>query len=246
MRSLVTSVIDHLWTELDGVIREELYRMTGRCGPDVETRRQMDDTVTALPIRLGGLGLHSHHISAPMAKTAADDLADSMLAPIVPNVNPPEKITSQTERCLEDHLARRRDLFDRLPTAERTQFTENQSTLSRLWLVTNPTHVFHRVNNWEVATGLCTRSLLPDEGRVCKPCGKQRSFLHDEHCNPAGPNATIRHNHVKVSLIRGFETLPGAQVYNEPTTGVSSRRNDIWWESQIAFASPAVQTTGER
>jgi len=30
MRSLVTSDIDHLWTELDGVIREELYRIRGR------------------------------------------------------------------------------------------------------------------------------------------------------------------------------------------------------------------------
>jgi len=62
--------------------------------------------------------------------------------------------------------------------------------------VTNPTRAFHRVTNWEVATGLCVRSLLPDEERVCKACGKQRGFLHDEHCNPAGPNATIRHNHV--------------------------------------------------
>ena len=88
------------------MIREELYRIRGRCGPDVETRRQIDDTVIALPIRLGGLGLHSHHSSAPMAKAAADDLADSMLAPIVPDVNPPEKITSQKERCLEDLLAR--------------------------------------------------------------------------------------------------------------------------------------------
>jgi hypothetical protein len=105
MRSLVTWDIDHLWTELDGVIREELYRIRGRCGPDFKTRRQIDDMVIALPIRLRSLGLHSHHISAPMAKAAADDLADSMLAPIVPDVNPPEKITSQKERCLEDHLA---------------------------------------------------------------------------------------------------------------------------------------------
>ena len=67
----------------------------GRCGPDVETRRQIDDTVIALPIRLGRLGLHSRHISARWPALAADDLADSMLAPIVPDVNPPEKITSQ-------------------------------------------------------------------------------------------------------------------------------------------------------
>jgi len=97
--------------------------------------------------------------------------------------------------------------------------------------VTNPT-TSHRVTDWEVATGLCIRSLLPDEGRVCKACGKQRSFLHDEHCNAAGPNATIRHNHVKISLIRGLETLPGAQFSKERTIGVSSRRNNIRWESQ--------------
>jgi len=47
--------------------------------------------------------------------------------------------------------------------------------------------------------------------------------------------ATIRHNHVKISLIRGLETFLGAQVSNEPTNGVSSRRNDIRWESQNCF-----------
>ncbi len=38
-----------------------------------------------------------------------------------------------------------------------------------------------------------------------------------------------------ISLIRGLETLPGAQVSNESTIGVSSRRNDIRWESQNCF-----------
>ncbi len=61
-------------------------------------------------------------------------------------------------------------------------------------------------------------------------------LLHDEQCNPAGPNPTIRHNHVnKISLIWGLETLPGAQVSNEPTIGVSSRRNDIRLERQNCF-----------
>jgi len=55
------------------------------------------------------------------------------------------------------------------------------------------------------------------------------------HCNAAGPNATIRHNHVKISLIRGLETLPGAQFSKERTIGVSSRRNNIRWESQNCF-----------
>jgi len=50
-----------------------------------------------------------------------------------------------------------------------------------------------------------------------------------------GRTRPIRHNHVMISLIWGLETLPGAQVSNEPTIGVSSRRNDIRWESHNCF-----------
>jgi len=53
--------------------------------------------VKSLPKKSIGSGLHSHHISAPMAKAAADDLAGSNLAPIVPDVNAPEM----------DHLPKR-------------------------------------------------------------------------------------------------------------------------------------------
>ena len=168
-----TADIAHVWGNLGALFQWEIYRLRGAGVPQHLERRQIDQYLVTLPLRLGGIGITSYRALTPLAMAASIAESETELSALNHETCPSSDYQSQKESSREHHPSLQQRLVERLSPNERILHTEIQSVLGRRWLTTQPSHVFLRLTDWEVASGLRTRTMWAqgDDGQVCRTCG---------------------------------------------------------------------------
>jgi len=92
------------WSRLDQALLNEVRRLRGRVSDRQGDRKEIEDTLIALPLRLGGMGILSHQDIAPLALSAANDASDRLINSFLPlssNMDASQEAQpkSQHERC---------------------------------------------------------------------------------------------------------------------------------------------------
>jgi len=229
LRSLDSTEIEHVWSRLDELIQTALGQIRGgeAVPPD---RRDIDNDLVTLPMRLGGLGLISFEECAKHARAASIESSDIVLASLFPSLEPPDNPISQRDRCQEVFSTRRNHLFTKLNLHEKRRVIENTSQLSRRWMSVIPSNRSAVLSDHEVQAGLHTRT-LKSPGSHCTRCARPYSASHYDTCDQAHGEATVRHESIKYALARAMQRIPGITVTYEPRMGfvktTRERRNDL-------------------
>ena len=225
-RCLDTSDLGHVWAELDTALWNSIISLRSSDGD-----HRFQDEIMSLPIRSGGMGILSHEEVAPIARAAADEMADITLKSLLEpdeweQEGAAEKVVGQSERCLVVLDARREVLLAKLTDKERKGMRENGSPLGRLWLSAIPWTKALQLTNQQISVALHYRTLLPLSNH-CNRCGKDGQGLgHPETCNIDGKYP--RHNMVVRGIGQTLSSVRGVKVELEPTsTEESLRRNDL-------------------
>jgi len=231
-RSLASDTkIKAAWAKLDLGLLNEVRRLRGRVSNREGDRSDIENSLMALPVRLGGMGILSHQDIAPLALTAANETSDRLINSFLP-LSPPVDASqqaqprSQREGCKELWERQRNDLLSSLDDAERKIMTESASTLGRKWLNTIPYYSTLRLTDFEVSTAIHYRTLSTSPLTTCPWCSKSNSLGHDEVCLARPRQTVARHDSVARILHSTLKTIdPTAE--HEPHSFEGRRRNDI-------------------
>ncbi len=112
-------------------------------GPSLdEVHRAIGEALISLPIRLGGLGI------LPYAKCAANELADTVFAPILPSIQPTsEPMLSHSKRCQDMFEAAHSSTFELLDSHKQVIILESSSSLGRKCMSVLPTAAQFRLTD---------------------------------------------------------------------------------------------------
>ena len=186
---------------------------------------------------MGGLGLLSYETCAPLAHSAAQDMADLLLDPLLgPGPLPlelsiehdPTSIIRQRERCNKAFEATRKQLFSNLTDQQIKTTLESSTGLEKKWLSIVPFHASLRLSDFDISAGLHIKTLLPAPGGVCRHCGTRTLEVgHAEVCIHRLRWNTARHEQVKRAIASALSKIQGVAVVVEPLIGGTARRNDI-------------------
>jgi hypothetical protein len=237
-RCLLTDDLTDVWRRLDRAIWDTANLLRGAHEADVDERhRRITDTLYSLPVRLGGLGLQSYQVCAPLAYSAANDVADRLLEPLLgPAPTPPQlsddsnpdSIIRQGVRCNKEFEAIRKALFQDLTDQQIKTVLESGSGLGKKWLSIVPFYSSLRLSDFEISAGLHVKTLLPGPGVVCRQCGVRTVEVgHAEVCVHRQRWSTARHEQVKRAIASALSKIPGVAVVVEPLIEGTARRNDI-------------------
>ena len=132
-------------------------------GPSLdEVHCAIEQALISLPVRLGGFGIPSYAKCAPHTYAAANELADTVLAPILPSIQPTsEPMLSQSERCQDMFEAAHSSTFELLDSHKLV--LESSSSLGRKWMSVLPTAAQFRLTDSEVAGALQQRTPCESE-----------------------------------------------------------------------------------
>ncbi len=189
--------------------------------------RAIEEALISLPIRLGGLGILSYAKCAPHAYAAANELADTVFAPILPSIQPTsEPMLSQSKRCQDMFEAAHSSTFELLDSHKQVIVLESSSSLGRKWMNVLPTAAQFRLTDSEVAGALQQRTLRIGNVEHCRRCARERHLGHDEVCQGGGWMIP-RHEQVKYALAHALRSVDGSLVTVGPHIQGTMRRNDI-------------------
>ena len=235
-RCLFSDDLTDLWSKLDQIIWDSALRMRGAKEiPGLDTST-LDNQLLSLPVRLGGLGLLSHHVCAPLAFSAANDISDNLLVPLLgPPVQPPRlvnpddpaSIAPQRTRCNEVFECQRNALLNELDGHQMKTIIESASGLGKKWLFVVPFYQSLRLTDFEVSTGLHSRTLHPGSDSACPQCHALNAIGHADICVHRKRWNIARHEQVKRAIASTLSKIEGATVAVEPHIGETNRRNDI-------------------
>jgi hypothetical protein len=177
---------------------------------------------------MGGLGLTSHKLIAPLAAQAANEGADQYLQRLsflpTPNPAPQRPPAKQRDLSNEAHTKTLNTLLESLPLEEAIAVVDNGNPTGCKWLATVPTHTSYTLTNHEFATALQARLLLTPNP-TCTNCNSPCSIGHltniCNHTQHARPHDIIKT--AAANLIKSAGK--GIRVSIEPKVG--NRRNDI-------------------
>lgn len=226
-RSLRSDDLKHLWERLDKSLANSVRRIRAAGSP--APSQAIDDTLIALPIKLGGLGILSFKTCAPLAFAAASEASDTLLAPLLDQDTDTtnQTVLSQRERCQEAFLAARDSLLESLDPRSAKSLIEASSLLGRKWLSVIPFSAALRLSDFDVSAALHARTLLPGAATHCRHCGAPNQLGHDEICLRRAPWTMARHEQAKRTIGMALATVEGVQVHLEPMITGTQRRNDI-------------------
>jgi hypothetical protein len=162
---------------------------------------------------MGGLGLPYLSGTSEVAFEAAQEVSDCFLD----GTKDPRAVPSQRVRSKPIFKVLRDIILYSVKTNKRLQFIENSSKIGSAWLRYIPVDKFTRLEDWQVAAALRSRTLtrgkLSDE--VCPNCFHKNYNSHQERCVQHGHNRVGRHESIKYSLI-GVLKRAGSTVKVEP------------------------------
>jgi len=223
--------IDGEWARLDEGLWDEVRRIRGRTSNRQGDRQELENTIMALPLRLGGMGLLSHRAVAPLASAASNEASDRQidsflsLLPLDTAVPLPAPKT-QHERCQEMWTKDQDTLMATLDDPERKIMAESASTLGRKWLNTIPFYPPLALNDFELATAVHYRTLSTSPLTTCTWCAKPNHLGHDEVCLARPRQTVARHDYLARIIHSTLKTIdPSAE--HEPHSFEGRRRNDI-------------------
>jgi len=129
------SKIKAAWSRLDQGLLNEVRRLRWRVSDRQGDMKEMEDTLMALPLRLGGMVL-SHQDIAPLALSAANEASDRLINSFLPlssNMDASQEAQpeSQHERCKQLWEDQQNDLLTTLDDPGRKLMAESASTLGR-------------------------------------------------------------------------------------------------------------------
>ena len=235
-RCLISDDLTDLWKRLDQIIWDAALRMrSAKEIPGVDTSR-LDNQLLALPVRLGGLGLLSHQICAPLAFSAARDISDNLLVPLLgppaqpptlSNPDEPDSIAPQRIRCNKVFEEQRNTLLCELDGHQIKTIIESASGLGKKWLFVVPFYQSLRLTDFEVSAGLHARTLHPGSDSACAQCHALNEIGHADVCVHRKRWNIARHEQVKRAIASTLSRIEGATVTVEPHIGETNRRNDI-------------------
>jgi hypothetical protein len=224
-RTLKSDDLSDQWDELDNLLWDTVRQLRGSTGP---LDQPTDNTLLALPIRLGGVGILSHKTCAPHAYAASLEQSNMLLDPLfgtdVRDHQPPK---SQHDRCQEVFTTTLATLLPSLQSTQQQAVLEAGSILGRQWLSIIPYNAANRLTNFEVSAALHLRTLLTGNWVICRHCGQPNTFGHDEVCPHRAKWTVARHEQIKRTIANTLSTLPDTQVHLEPFIANTARRNDI-------------------
>ena len=237
-RCLLGDGLEDLWKRLDRSIWDTANLIRGANTDNLtEFQSQTTDILYSLPVRLGGLGLLSYETCAPLAYSAAQDVADQLLEPLLgPGPEPYQEfnddgqpiIVRQRERCNKAFEETRKQLFLKLTDQQIKTVLESATGLGKKWLSIVPFHAQLQLTDFQVSTGLHVKTLIPGPGAVCNQCGLQTLEVgHAEVCVHRHNWSTARHEQVKRAIASALSKIQGVAVVVEPLIGGTARRNDI-------------------
>lgn len=237
-RCLPSDDLTDVWKRLDRAMWNTANDLRGAQTDDItESQAKITDILYSLPVRMGGVGLLSYETCAPLAHSAARDVADLLLEPLLGSgevsdeLSNPYDLTSiipQRERCDKVFEATRKALFSNLSDQQIKTILESSTGLGKKWLSIVPFHASLRLSDFEVSAGLHIKTLLPAPGGVCRHCGiRTLEVGHAEVCVHRQKWNTARHEQVKRAIASALSKIPGVAVVVEPLIGGTVRRNDI-------------------
>lgn len=241
-RSLDPTAILPLWGQADKLLWTTISKLA-RTDQDFLPADAVPIQLCSLPAKLGGLGIFSHEKITPLARLAANDNADRVLAPLFPMtrvIGPLNQLSTQNDLCAELWDDQLRNLLATITPAEQVLVTEASSPIARKWLSSIPYAYGTSFTDAEYATGLRYRLLLQPEG-TCPRCGEVRNLSHDEVCIPpamAGRWRVSRHEGIKYALADALRSLHDSVVETEPFLWHDTRRDDVKFTSTSASGLP--------
>jgi hypothetical protein len=222
-RSLSSSDLVLFWKTLDRLQWEEIQRLRS-------SNRHwgaQEDAIAHLPARLGGLGIPSFEITAPLAYAAAVESADHFLAPLLSLPIDDDFIpTSQRVRCDKAYQSLHADLLGHVSPLHAQSLVESASLLGRTALDVLPTTKSFTLTDREISAALHFKTLCPGQATICSQ-GHENDFGHAELCDAYPPFSTSRHEIIKRQLISSLRSCPSFTVDSEPTDRATGLRTDF-------------------
>jgi len=223
-RSLATEDLPNAWKRLDDRLYTEIKRLRG--AEDGSFNGQL---IAHLPARLGGLGPLNHQDISPHARAASQAASIVLVSSIFGLDNPQaqDNPQSQRERCQTMWDDQRDSLLAKFDEKGRKAVVEAASPLGRLWLSVIPFFQPLRLSDYEISTGLHSRTLQHGSRMVCNFCGDPNELGHDEVCGERNRWTVKRHDAVKRALGGALASVDSTEVTMEPGTEEGRRRNDL-------------------
>lgn len=200
-----------------------------------------DIDLISLPTRLGGLGIQLYAETAHLSYIASRELAMKTIATILGQSNNKNSTSLPRDNTIEEgpHLPTYRQQIDDLHKQKlerlRTQLDQNQKNaleenaayLGRRWTTTLPTTTPLVLDDVDLAAALSIRLLTPpnDQRGLCKDCGLEYSYGHDDLCKAKHRQTITKHDLVCRALYSAIKRIPQVKVQLEPSENQQNQGN---------------------
>ena len=240
-RSLDPGETKERWRQVDDMVHDFIatLKWAGHQQPSDQTK-----TITALPLRLGGLALPSYGSISHLASEAATELADHVLSKIIPAIEATAQPTSQKEKCEDFYQTQLQNMQENLNLHDRMALEENNSELGRLWMTTVPASPNLELEDIEIAAALQFRTLDTPRGDPCTGCGRDMIPYHSDSCLSNTALWTTRHNVVKYGFGNVLKSVPNSITEIEPLIDHAqrnTRKNDIRFQGSQERGIPPME-----